>query len=244
MVDKKLSMADIAEKINLEFDDDLTCIFNDDNADKLILRIRIMNDDAPKGELQDENEGFKTVNEWALDTEGVNLLAVMCHEDVDATRTTSNHLIEVIEVLGIEAVRRSLLDEMRAVISFDGSYVNYRHLAILCDTMTYRGHLMAITRHGINRNDTGPLMRCSFEETVDILLDAAVYAETDNLRGVTENIMLGQLAPIGTGGCSLYLNDQMLQQAIELQLPSYMEGLDYGMTPSRSPIMGTPYHEG
>nr|CAD1830564.1 unnamed protein product [Ananas comosus var. bracteatus] len=285
MVDKKLSMADIAEKINHEFDDDLTCIFNDDNADKLILRIRIMNDEAPKGELQDESaeddvflkkiesnmltemalrgipdihkvfiksgkvnrfdksEGFKPDVEWMLDTEGVNLLAVMCHEDVDATRTTSNHLIEVIEVLGIEAVRRALLDELRVVISFDGSYVNYRHLAILCDTMTYRGHLMAITRHGINRNDTGPLMRCSFEETVDILLDAAVYAESDHLRGVTENIMLGQLAPIGTGGCSLYLNDQMLQQAIELQLPSYIEGLEFGMTPARSPISGTPYHE-
>uniref|UniRef100_A0A0E0H9I3 DNA-directed RNA polymerase subunit n=1 Tax=Oryza nivara TaxID=4536 RepID=A0A0E0H9I3_ORYNI len=287
MVDKKLSMADIAEKINHEFDDDLSCIFNDDNADKLILRVRITNDEAQKGEIQDEygeddvflkkiesnmltemalrgipginkvfikegnvnkfedNDGFKTEKGWMLDTEGVNLLAVMCHEDVDATRTTSNHLIEVIEVLGIEAVRRALLDELRVVISFDGSYVNYRHLAVLCDTMTYRGHLMAITRHGINRNDTGPLMRCSFEETVDILLDAAVYAESDPLRGVSENIMLGQLAPIGTGGCDLYLNDQMLKQAIELQLPSYVEGLDFGMmTPACSPISGTPYHQG
>ncbi|KAL7125949.1 hypothetical protein ABFS83_14G151200 [Erythranthe nasuta] len=287
MVDKKLSMADIAEKINTEFSDDLTCIFNDDNAEKLILRIRIMNEQAPKGELADEsaeddvflkkiegnmltemalrgipdinkvfiknsklnkfdeNDGFKAENEWMLDTEGVNLLAVMCHEDVDVRRTTSNHLIEVIEVLGIEAVRRSLLDELRVVISFDGSYVNYRHLAILCDTMTYRGHLMAITRHGINRNDTGPMMRCSFEETVDILLDAAVFAETDCLRGVTENIMLGQLAPIGTGDCALLLNEQMLKQAIEIPLPSYMEGgLEFGMTPGRSPHSGTPYHDG
>ncbi|KAL0432898.1 UNVERIFIED_CONTAM: DNA-directed RNA polymerase II subunit RPB1 [Sesamum latifolium] len=287
MVDKKLSMADIAEKINLEFEDDLTCIFNDDNAEKLILRIRIMNDEAPKGELQDEsaeddvflkkvesnmltemalrgipdinkvfikngkvnkfdeNEGFKAENEWMLDTEGVNLLAVACHEDVDSRRTTSNHLIEVIEVLGIEAVRKALLDELRVVISFDGSYVNYRHLAILCDTMTYRGHLMAITRHGINRNDTGPMMRCSFEETVDILLDAAVFAETDCLRGVTENIMLGQLAPIGTGDCGLLLNEEMLKQAIEIPLPSYMEGgLEFGMTPGRSPVTGTPYHDG
>lgn len=105
----------------------------------------------------------------------------------------------MIEVLGIEAVRAALLKELRDVISFDGSYVNYRHLAILCDVMTYRGHLMSITRHGINRNETGPLMRCSFEETVDILFDAAVYAETDHLRGVSENIMLGQLAPLGTG---------------------------------------------
>ncbi|KAK7274223.1 hypothetical protein RIF29_15304 [Crotalaria pallida] len=285
MVDKRLSMANIAEKINLEFDDDLTCIFNDDNAEKLILRIRIMNDEAPKEDIQDEsaeddvflkkiesnmltemtlrgipdinkvfikntkvqkfdeNEGFKPHEEWMLDTEGVNLLVVMCHEDVDATRTTSNHLIEVIEVLGIEAVRRTLLDELRVVISFDGSYVNYRHLAILCDTMTYRGHLMAITRHGINRNDTGPMMRCSFEETVDILLDAAVYAETDYLRGVSENIMLGQLAPVGTGECALYLNDKMLNNAFELQLPSFMDGLDFGMMPAPFPDSRTPYHE-
>ncbi|EES09829.1 hypothetical protein BDA96_05G145200 [Sorghum bicolor] len=290
MVDKKLSMADIANEINREFDGDLSCIFSDDNADKLILRLRIINDEASRGEILDDSagdevflkkiesnmlaemslrgipdinkvfikevkvnkfdvsDGFKEHKEWMLDTDGVNLLAVMCHEDVDATRTTSNHLTEVIEVLGIEAVRRALLDELRSVISFDGSYVNYRHLAVLCDTMTYRGHLMAITRHGINRNDTGPLMRCSFEETVDILLDAAVHAESDYLRGVTENIMLGQLAPIGTGGCSLFLNDQMLQQAIELQLPSYVDGLDFGITsapsPLSSPLSGSSYHEG
>ncbi|CAL9110471.1 unnamed protein product, partial [Musa textilis] len=291
MVDKKLAMADIAEKINREFGDDLTCIFNDDNADKLILRIRITNDDAPKREVQaesdedddvflkkiesnmltemalrgipeikkvfiksaklsrfNEKEGFEQEVEWMLDTEGVDLLAVMCHHAVDATRTTSNHLVEVIEVLGIEAVRRALLDELRAVISFDGSYVNYRHLAILCDTMTYRGHLMAITRHGINRNDTGPLMRCSFEETAEILLDAAVHSQEDRLRGVSENIVLGQLTPVGTGACALYLNEQMLQQAIELPLPSYAMdggGFDFGTTPSASPEYAWPsYPEG
>ena len=71
-----------------------------------------------------------------------------------------------VQVLGIEAVRKALERELYHVISFDGSYVNYRHLALLCDTMTSRGHLMAITRHGVNRQDTGPLMKCSFEETV------------------------------------------------------------------------------
>ena len=63
-------------------------------------------------------------------------------------------------------MRKSVETEMNHVISFDGSYVNYRHLALLCDVMTARGHLMAITRHGINRQDVGALMRCSFEETV------------------------------------------------------------------------------
>ncbi|MED6117306.1 DNA-directed RNA polymerase II subunit rpb1, partial [Stylosanthes scabra] len=147
--------------------------------------------------------------------------------------------------LGIEAVRRALLNELRAVISFDGSYVNYRHLAILCDTMTYPGHLISITRHGINRNDTGPMMRCSFEQTVDILLDDAAYAETDHLRGVSENIMLGQLAPIGTGQCELYLNDEMIKNTINLMLPSYMDGLEYsGMTPSHFSISTIPYLDG
>eukprot|EP00898_Chlorokybus_atmophyticus_P000376 jgi/Chlat1/1339/Chrsp119S01776 len=282
MIDKKLSMADIAEKINAEFEGDLTCIFTDDNAEKLILRIRIMNDEMGKGESSldseedvflkkiassmmtemalrgipdirkvfirdgktivfDNNEAFAYDKEWMLDTEGVNLQAVMSHEHVDQTRTSSNYLIEVIEVLGIEAVRAALLKELRDVISFDGSYVNYRHLAILCDVMTYRGHLMSITRHGINRVETGPLMRCSFEETVDILLEAAVFAECDPLKGVTENIMLGQLAPLGTGEFALTLNEDMLQHAIELQLPTYMEGMEYdGRTPSRSPSM-TPH---
>ena len=70
------------------------------------------------------------------------------------------------QTLGIEAVRKSIEKEMTHVISFDGSYVNYRHLALLCDVMTAKGHLMAITRHGINRQETGALARCSFEETV------------------------------------------------------------------------------
>lgn len=167
---------------------------------------------------------------------------------------------QVLEVLGIEAVRQALLKELRNVISFDGSYVNYRHLSLLCDVMTYRGHLMSITRHGVNRNDTGALMRCSFEETVDILLDAALYADVDHLQGVSDNIMLGQLCPIGTGSFGLHLNEAMLKDAIELQLdPSVMGAGSAGagagglgdfmmqrmMTPGRSPAhpMGTPFHD-
>lgn len=297
MVDKKLTMETIGEKIASEFDKDLTCIFSDDNAPKLILRIRIMNADAAKAgaggddeessadddvflktvegniltemslrgikdirkvfirEVKlprfDEEKGFATRPEWILDTEGVNLLAVMTHEAVDPTRIRSNYLMEVIEVLGIEAARQTLLKELRDVISFDGSYVNYRHLAILCDVMTYRGYLMSITRHGINRNDTGPMMRCSFEETVDILLDASLFCEADRLQGVSENIMLGQLCPLGTGSFDLHLNENMLKHAIELQLDptggmggGMMGAGGYGMTPGRSPgPNATPYHE-
>lgn len=74
--------------------------------------------------------------------------------------------IHNLQVLGIEAVRKAVEKEMNHVISFDGAYVNHRHLALLCDVMTACGHLMAITRHGVNRQNVGALMRCSFEETV------------------------------------------------------------------------------
>lgn len=153
-------------------------------------------------------------------------------------------------MLGIEAVRKALERELYHVISFDGSYVNYRHLALLCDTMTCRGHLMAITRHGINRQDTGPLMKCSFEETVrqykdketlysfffiyiysslhfflqvDVLMEASSHGECDPMKGVSENIMLGQLAPAGTGCFDLLLDAEKCKYGMEI--PTNIPGI-------------------
>lgn len=75
-------------------------------------------------------------------------------------------------VLGIEAARKGLMDELNMILASYG--VNYRHLATLVDIMTTRGKLMSITRHGINRvDDAGALRKCSFEETVEILLEAS-----------------------------------------------------------------------
>lgn len=158
----------------------------------------------------------KNVKEWVLETDGASLLLALSQPNVDATRTVSNDIVEIMRVLGVEAVRQSLFKEMNAVYSLYGIYINYRHLALLCDVMTARGHIMAITRHGINALDTGPLMRCSFEETVEILVTAAQHSETDYLRGPSENIILGQLAPVGTGYFDLLLNEEMLENAIEV----------------------------
>jgi DNA-directed RNA polymerase II subunit RPB1 len=153
--------------------------------------------------------------EWVLDTTGTSLAEVLAIEGVDATKTYSNSFIEILGVLGIEAARAGLLKELGMVLSFDGSYVNHRHMALLVDIMCQRGLLMAITRHGINRNDTGALMRCSFEETVEILLEAAGFGELDDCRGVSENIMLGQLAPMGTGEFDVVMDNAMLLTMVE-----------------------------
>ncbi|CAD6501492.1 BgTH12-01744 [Blumeria graminis f. sp. triticale] len=152
--------------------------------------------------------------EWYLDTSGTALAQVLTVPGVDTTRTYSNHFIQIFEVFGIEATRSALMRELTQVLAFDGSYVNHRHLALLVDVMTSRGHLMAITRHGINRADTGALMRCSFEETVEILLEAAAVGELDDCRGISENVMLGQLAPMGTGELDVLLDPKMLETVI------------------------------
>jgi DNA-directed RNA polymerase II subunit RPB1 len=152
---------------------------------------------------------LEKVPETVLDTEGCNLLSVMTVPEVDHTRTMSNDIIEVFRVLGIEACRRALYNELYAITK--EAAVNYRHLAMLVDSMTFRGHLMAVTRHGINRVDTGPLMRCSFEETVEILMQAAAMGESDALRGVSENVMVGNLAPCGTGAFQLVLDEELIK---------------------------------
>jgi DNA-directed RNA polymerase II subunit RPB1 len=180
--------------------------------------------------------------EWVLETDGVNLRTVMCIDGVDFKRTYSNSCVEIFNVLGIEAARAAIMRELRGVIEFDGSYVNYRHLALLCDLMTQRGTLMAITRHGINRADTGALMRCSFEETVEILMEAAAAGEKDDCHGIAENVMFGQMAPMGTGAFEVALDIDMLKDAIvDHRLPVQMLAaqIDGGMTPGQ--VAMTPY---
>jgi DNA-directed RNA polymerase II subunit RPB1 len=181
--------------------------------------------------------------EWYLDTTGTALAQVLTVPGVDTTRTYSNHFIQIFEVFGIEATRSALMRELTQVLAFDGSYVNHRHLALLVDVMTSRGHLMAITRHGINRADTGALMRCSFEETVEILLEAAAVGELDDCRGISENVMLGQLAPMGTGELELLLDPKMLETVIS---DTGKMGLMAGMTVKGSGYDGaaTPYDSG
>lgn len=174
---------------------------------------------------------------WIIETDGVALKKVLAVGKVDHTRTTSNDVIEILTVLGVEAARLSLIHELRFVLGSYGIYVNYRHLATLCDIMTTRGILTAITRHGINRVDSGALRKCSFEETVEILLEAAFHAEVDPLSGVTENIILGQLAPYGTGSFDVMMDTDMLKEANATQgAAGYVDAASPGVQQSDAPF--------
>jgi len=150
-------------------------------------------------------QAFDKVTEWVLDTDGSNFMEILSNPNVDATRTTSNDPREICAVLGIEAARISLHNEIMEVIR--ESSVNFRHVSLLVDTMTHRGTMMSIDRHGINRGDVGPLAKSSFEETTDMLINASVFAEYDKINGVSANIMLGQIAPCGTGNSEILLDE-------------------------------------
>lgn len=162
--------------------------------------------------LHDRHTGKLLDNqkEWVLETDGSNMLGVMPLAGIDGRRVVSNHPNEVASVLGVEAARQVLLNEMRSVISFYGLYVNYRHLSLLCDFMTHLGTVRAISRHTLNKRRTGALMRCTFEQPVDVLRDAALYSEVDRLNSVSQCIIMGKPMPHGTGMMGVMLDDVSL----------------------------------
>ena len=147
-------------------------------------------------------------NEYVVSTLGSCLLDCSASPCVDWVRTTSNDIVEIIELMGIEAAAAQLFEQLSTVVSFDGTYIDPRHLTIIVNTMCKGGGLMALNRHGINRSDTGPLGKCSFEETPDILHDAAMFAETDNAQGISTSIMTGQLARIGSGSSDILFHSR------------------------------------
>jgi DNA-directed RNA polymerase II subunit RPB1 len=157
-------------------------------------------------DLLELREGaYKQVTQYVLDTDGSNFLAVMRHPYVDAKRITSSHVHDIYEVLGIEATRQTLLNEITNL--FEEAGVNNRHLGLLCDVMTRAGRLMSADRHGINKTDIGPIAKASFEETEKILLNAALYGELDPVTGVSANIMMGQPIRGGTGFFQVLLDE-------------------------------------
>jgi DNA-directed RNA polymerase II subunit RPB1 len=165
----------------------------------------------------DQTTGHYKEPQWILETEGANIVETMEIPGINHTKTISNNVIEIYETFGIEAARQTLLTELRTVLSFDGSYVNYRHLSVLVDTMTCRGSLTSITRHGINRLDGGALTKSSFEETVEVLTDAAAFGEIDALKGISDNIMLGQTVPAGTGIMEIFYDNDV---EVEAKIPA------------------------
>ena len=246
MLEYDINMMEIYNALQEFYEDSLSVMFSDDNAGKLVFRIKLNSEENTDDVITDlkaleknilenlivkgvrkvskvimsKNEffqynpdtlGFDKTTEWVLETSGTNLIEIFAHRNVDPAHTVSNDINEIYETLGIEAARQALYNEISDVIRFADLYVNYRHLALLVDTMTTKGYLMSIDRHGINRVDIGPLAKSSFEETNDMIIKAGVFTEVDKIAGVSACCMVGATAKdAGTGASDILIDEAKL----------------------------------
>jgi len=141
--------------------------------------------------------------EWVIYTQGSNLKDVLDIEEVDGARTRTNNIIEIADVLGIEAARNAIMEEAINTLQQQGLNVDIRHIMLVADIMTYNGTVEAIGRHGIAGEKESVLARAAFEITAKHLLTAGVLGEEDKLNGVAENIIVGQPVTLGTGAVTL-----------------------------------------
>ncbi len=142
---------------------------------------------------------MKDDDEWVIHTIGSNLKKVLKVEGIDKARTTTTHLYQVASVLGIEAARNCILKEAKICLEDQGLEVDYRHLMLVADAMTADGEIKAIGRYGVAGEKASVLARANFEETIKHLTNASYKGETDRLESTVENIIVGQVAPVGTG---------------------------------------------
>lgn len=145
----------------------------------------------------------KTEGTWKIVTEGSNLKEVLKVEGVDADNVMTNSILEVADVLGIEAARNSIIHEAMGTLGEAGLDVDIRHIMLVADLMTNDGYVKAIGRHGVSGKKSSVLARAAFEITAAHLLHAAMVGEVDHLEGVTENIIVGQPVTLGTGAVNL-----------------------------------------
>lgn len=268
IIDRKITMEDIYLILKHNYSTS-ALMFMDDNASKLVFRIRIpfqsnpnrANDDITYLEdkikeisdivikgvdgitkiyLRDnseiivkENGSYVSKKENYLDTEGSNLFDILVRKGVDVTRTYSIDPNEVYAIYGIEAARFVIQYQLTQLLAESGINLSSRHLDLLCDKMCQNGDIMSVNRHGIKKENIGPLAKASFEETTDQLLEASLFGAFDNIKGVSSNIMVGQIPNCGTGDSNVLLDEDLLkvqEDIIEKEEPdinSYFQSTEY-----------------
>ena len=228
-----------SKKQSLDQSDEIYLLknFQDALLDNLVLRgVKHIKKVIPRkiiDSLVMEDGSFSKKETWVLDTVGTNLMNLLSLDYIDTTRTYTNDIQEIYRVLGVEAARQSILNEISEVIEFDSTYINFHHLSILCDRMTCNDKMVSIFRHGINNDNIGPIAKASFEETPEMFLNAARHAELDIMRGVSANVMCGQEGYFGTSAFQVVLDydkitqlkaDELVDENIEHQIEKGFEG--------------------
>ncbi|KFG45030.1 DNA-directed RNA polymerase III RPC1 [Toxoplasma gondii FOU] len=155
-------------------------------------------------QVEQPDKTKKTV--YGLAVEGYGLRDVMGTQGVKALQATSNHVMEVAQILGIEAARAVIISEIRKCMDAYSMDIDCRHMTLLGDVMTFRGEVLGINRFGIQKMRASTLMLASFEETNEHLFEAAVHHRADPVKGVSECIIMGKQVSLGTGSFDLLLS--------------------------------------
>jgi len=164
---------------------------------------------------KDDETGMKGDKELLV--EGYGLQRCMTTEGVVGEYTSSNHVIEVAQVLGIEAARRTIIKEIQFIMESHGMTVDPRHVMLLGDVMSYKGEVLGITRFGVAKMKDSVLMLASFEKTTDHLFDASAYGKNDSIAGVSESIIMGNPAAMcGTSMPALYSIPPVIKKPLKL----------------------------
>ena len=148
----------------------------------------------------------KRQRDFVVITLGTNLKDVINLKEVNKNKLLSNDLHEVANVLGIEASRQLIINEIKEVLDSQGLDINEKHLELIADAMTNTGEVKGVTRMGIIAQKASILARATFETPVKQFVNAIVKGSTDKLESVIENIILNQPVPIGTGLPGLVVN--------------------------------------
>lgn len=211
MAQRKITAEEVAEKLR-----DATGLAVDQNGNTIIMapeepsyRELLQLVERIKKVTLKGVDGIKRVvirkegDEYVLYTEGSSLKEVLEFEGVDPTRTKTNNINEICEVLGIEAARNAIINEATETLREQGLQVDVRHIMLVADIMTCDGDVKQIGRHGVSGEKASVLARAAFEVTVNHILDAAIRGDVDDLKGVTENVIVGQPIQLGTGDVQL-----------------------------------------
>ncbi len=255
IINKKITMEDISLILKYNYPE-ASLMFMDDNASKLVFRMRLnfqsnlnkANDDILQLEekikeisnvvikgvdnitrvflstneseqsqiIVKENGSFVSKKEFTISTEGSNLFDILIRKGVDSTRTYSIDPNEMYSIFGIEAARFQIQYQLNQVLRNSDVKLSPRHLDILCDKMCQNGDIMSVSRHGIKKENIGPLAKASFEETTDQLLEASLFGAFDSIKGVSSNIMVGQIPTCGTGDSTVLLDEDLLNTQVDL----------------------------
>ncbi|MBS3065691.1 hypothetical protein J4229_01455 [Candidatus Pacearchaeota archaeon] len=137
--------------------------------------------------------------DFVILTAGSNVREIIELKGVDKNRTLSNDIYDVMQTLGIEAARQTIINEIKKVLQNQAIDINERHLDLIADAMTSSGVVKGVTRMGIISEKASILARATFETPDKQFVNATIQGGRDELKSVIENILLNQFIPVGTG---------------------------------------------